>query len=197
MRKIDPEVDEAGALLLVDDVHQLDSASQDVLGFLARRSWLGSLALVVTATDSADLVSFRGLPVVHVGELSDDEAVALVQRAVTPQPSHGMAAEIAGRVGGNPRSLLDVTRRIPKELAASGELAVHASRVADLTDSERRIAALVAAGKRNREIAAELFISVRTVEAHLGKIYRKAGVRSRTELAGLVASREWQNLGTW
>jgi DNA-binding CsgD family transcriptional regulator len=52
-----------------------------------------------------------------------------------------------------------------------------------LTDEEARIAALVSAGRRNREIAAELFVSVATVEAHLTRIYRKLGIRSRTELS--------------
>ena len=52
-----------------------------------------------------------------------------------------------------------------------------------LTQVEERIAALVAAGQTNREVAAALFLSVRTVENHLGRIYRKLGLRSRTELA--------------
>ena len=57
----------------------------------------------------------------------------------------------------------------------------------DLTSAERRVAALVAAGGTNREVAAQLFTTVATVEAHLTRIYRKAGVRSRTELARRVA----------
>jgi DNA-binding CsgD family transcriptional regulator len=52
-----------------------------------------------------------------------------------------------------------------------------------LTASERRIAELVAAGKSNKETAATLFISVHTVEDALKRIYRKLGVRSRTELS--------------
>ena len=52
-----------------------------------------------------------------------------------------------------------------------------------LTPVERRIAGLVADGRTNREVAAGLFLSVRTVESHLGRIYRKLDVRSRTELA--------------
>jgi DNA-binding NarL/FixJ family response regulator len=57
----------------------------------------------------------------------------------------------------------------------------------ELTSAERRVAALVAAGKTNREAAAQLFTTVATVEAHLTRIYRKVGVRSRTELARRVA----------
>ncbi len=54
---------------------------------------------------------------------------------------------------------------------------------AQLTRTEGMIAALVADGLRNREIAHSLFVSVATVEAHLTRIYRKLGLRSRTELA--------------
>jgi DNA-binding CsgD family transcriptional regulator len=52
-----------------------------------------------------------------------------------------------------------------------------------LTPTEQRIAALVAAGQTNREVAATLFVTPKTVEAALTRIYRKLGVRSRTELA--------------
>jgi DNA-binding CsgD family transcriptional regulator len=51
-----------------------------------------------------------------------------------------------------------------------------------LTAAERRVAGLVAAGHTNAEIAATLFMGRRTVEAHLSRVYRKLGVRSRTEL---------------
>jgi DNA-binding CsgD family transcriptional regulator len=53
----------------------------------------------------------------------------------------------------------------------------------ELTPVEQRIADLVAAGQTNKEVAAATFTSVRTVESHLGRIYRKLGIRSRTELA--------------
>jgi DNA-binding CsgD family transcriptional regulator len=53
----------------------------------------------------------------------------------------------------------------------------------ELTPSERRIAELVAMGKSNKEVAAQLFITPRTVEGHLTRIYAKLGVRSRAELA--------------
>lgn len=52
-----------------------------------------------------------------------------------------------------------------------------------LTSTERAVANLAAEGATNREIAARLFISLKTVESNLSKVYRKAGLRSRTELA--------------
>jgi len=57
-----------------------------------------------------------------------------------------------------------------------------------LTPAEERIASLVAEGKTNREVAAALFLSERTVEGHLSRVYGKLGVRSRTELARALAS---------
>jgi DNA-binding CsgD family transcriptional regulator len=52
-----------------------------------------------------------------------------------------------------------------------------------LTPAERRVAALVAEGRTNREVAAALFLTERTVASHLSHVYAKLGVRSRTELA--------------
>jgi DNA-binding CsgD family transcriptional regulator len=60
----------------------------------------------------------------------------------------------------------------------------------DLTGTEARVAELVAAGRRNREVAAALFLTVRTVEAILTRVYRKLDVRSRAELAHLYAARD-------
>jgi DNA-binding CsgD family transcriptional regulator/tetratricopeptide (TPR) repeat protein len=58
-----------------------------------------------------------------------------------------------------------------------------------LAGVERRVARLVAEGATNREIAARLFVSVKTVEAALTRTYRKLGVRSRVDLARLAAVR--------
>jgi DNA-binding CsgD family transcriptional regulator len=68
---------------------------------------------------------------------------------------------------------------------ARAELARIGGRVAigGLTATERRVAELVAKGHSNKEVAAELFVSVRAVEANLSKVYAKLDVRSRTELA--------------
>ena len=74
--------------------------------------------------------------------------------------------------------------RAEAELARIGGRA--ASRWA-LTPSERSVADLAAAGRSNREIADQLVISVRTVESHLASAYRKLDVRSRVQLAPVLA----------
>lgn len=78
--------------------------------------------------------------------------------------------------------------RARAELRAAGAIRRMAAGDPDeLTAQEARIALAVARGATNREVAAELYISPKTVEFHLGRVYRKLGLRSRTELAALVA----------
>jgi DNA-binding CsgD family transcriptional regulator len=57
-----------------------------------------------------------------------------------------------------------------------------------LTASEQRIAELAARGDSNRDIAQALFITPKTVENHLGRIYRKLGINSREQLPGVLAA---------
>jgi DNA-binding CsgD family transcriptional regulator len=62
-----------------------------------------------------------------------------------------------------------------------------ASGDAGLTGRELEVARLVMTGKTNREIAAELFLSEKTVETHLSHAFAKLGVSSRAALAGVLA----------
>ncbi|MBM2823734.1 MAG: hypothetical protein HW413_2480, partial [Thermoleophilia bacterium] len=57
-----------------------------------------------------------------------------------------------------------------------------------------RVAALVAEGKTNREVAATLFLSERTVEGHLSHVFQKLGLRHRTEVVVALASRQTQEV---
>ncbi len=69
--------------------------------------------------------------------------------------------------------------RIPIRRAAGG----------DLTPTEERVAALAAAGRTNAEVAQALFMSPKTVEANLTRIYGKLGIRSRAELGACMVER--------
>jgi DNA-binding CsgD family transcriptional regulator len=70
------------------------------------------------------------------------------------------------------------------ELEVSGETLDRS--VDGLTRQERQVAAIVASGATNQEAAAKLFVNRKTIEFHLGNVYRKLGVRSRTELANVL-----------
>ena len=82
------------------------------------------------------------------------------------------------------------TDRARRELRASGESARRRdpSTALTLTAQEQQVTHLVKQGLSNRDVAARLFVSPRTVEYHLSNAYQKLGVRSRGELVGLSLS---------
>jgi len=73
------------------------------------------------------------------------------------------------------------------ELRAAGAHPRRSGRSDALTPQELRVAAAVRRGGTNREIAAELFLAPKTIEFHLRQIYRKLGIRSRTQLVATLA----------
>jgi DNA-binding CsgD family transcriptional regulator len=157
----------------------------------------------------AHVTRCRGLVAAARGDV--EQALALLGRAVAEQ-------EAVGDPFGRARALLalGVVRRRGRqkrpareaiEAALAGFEAIGAagwaakahaelgrvggrSREEGLTAAERRVAALVAEGRTNREVAAALFLGERTVASHLTHIYAKLGVRSRTELARRLHAEE-------
>lgn len=86
-----------------------------------------------------------------------------------------------------------VTRKVMQRFRASSKNSdVHSYEL--LTDRELEVLELVADGKINKEIADELSLSVRTVEAHLGHIFNKLDVNSRTEAVILALKKGWIGL---
>ena len=92
------------------------------------------------------------------------------------------AADIAVRI-----DAASLVRDAAEELHASGARPrrLHLRGSDALTPAERRVALLAAEGMTNGGIATSLYISMKTVESHLARAYRKLGVKSRAELAGL------------
>jgi DNA-binding CsgD family transcriptional regulator len=83
-----------------------------------------------------------------------------------------------------------------RELTAAG--AIRREPAADpdeLSPQEIRVARAVAAGATNREVAAQMYLSPKTIEFHLGRVYRKLDIHSRTELATLAAKGELEKAG--
>ena len=106
------------------------------------------------------------------------EVARRARRKVTAREHIETAQDMFVRLGASPwaqRAEANLARLGTRRASGSG-----------LTFAERQVAALVASGHTNREVAADLCMGLRTVEAHLSSIYRKLGVRSRSELA-----RDW------
>ncbi len=80
--------------------------------------------------------------------------------------------------------------RARSELLATGEKVRkrHFDTKNELTPQEEHIARLARDGRSNAEIGAELFLSIRTVEWHLRKVFTKLGITSRKELKGVLRS---------
>jgi DNA-binding CsgD family transcriptional regulator len=84
--------------------------------------------------------------------------------------------------------VLGTPRWVERAREEAGRTGLHPT-TDELTETERRVAELVGAGHSNQETAAALFMSIKTVEANLTRIYRKLSVRSRTELANRMSKR--------
>ena len=156
------------------------------------------LAVAMAARSRALLEALRG----DLESAREDFKQALAAHAGTShlfelartELYYGTTLRRAKRRGEARRVLTRALERFEKMGAAEwakrtqGELArTGAGRRADgneLTPTERRVAELVASGQSNKDVAAALFVSVRTVEANLSKIFRKLDIESRSELAG-------------
>ena len=99
--------------------------------------------------------------------------------ASSPATPSGRARKLAAEIGHQPL-LAEIERELPRVAAARSGT--------ELTATEQRVADLIASGATNRDAAAALFVSVRTVETHVASIYRKLGVRTRAELARRLAA---------
>jgi DNA-binding CsgD family transcriptional regulator len=141
------------------------------------------------AAERASRALTPGSGAVHAGPFARAQLELAGARAWRRAGDHGTAA----RVLGNALGRFEALRAVPWVAAVEAELAALGRRRSprrapggDLTAQERAVAHVVARGASNREAADELFISVKTVEHHLSRIYAKLGVRSRTELAGVI-----------
>ena len=160
-------------------------------------------ARAVAARCRGLLLAARGNLQAAIGEL--ERALAEHQRSTQPLERGrtllclGSAYRRAKRRGDARRTLTEALELFDELGAplwaerAAAELARvpgRAPAAGGLSETERRVAELVAEGLSNKEIAARLFVAVRTVEANLSKVYAKLGVRSRTELVGRLGRQD-------
>jgi DNA-binding CsgD family transcriptional regulator len=117
-------------------------------------------------------------------ELALGELLRRSRRRVDARAHLRAAIEVFEDLGASPWR-----DRAAAELRASGETArrrdVSAASAAELTPQERQVARLVSEGLSNRDVAAQLFLSPRTIDFHLRNVFGKLGVASRAELARL------------
>jgi DNA-binding CsgD family transcriptional regulator len=159
------------------------------LGY-ARGRWHGARGDLPAARSSFDaaLGLLEGLPLVY-----DRARVNFAYGQTLRRAGKRRDADVVITAAREDYATLGATTyvlRCERELKAGGVRAVLRDRPAEsLTPQEKAVAGLVAQGLRNREVAAELYLSVKTVQFHLTRVYAKLGIRSRVELAALPPSR--------
>jgi DNA-binding CsgD family transcriptional regulator len=134
-----------------------------------------TLALAETARDPFELARTR---------LAYGEGLRRLRRRGEARTQLRSAIATFEQLGARPW-----TQRAERELAATGERLQRRTGTSsrELTPQEMRVCVAVARGDTNREVATQLFLSLKTVETHLTSAYGKLGLRSRTELARLFA----------
>ncbi|MGW6928902.1 AAA family ATPase [Lentzea sp. NPDC054927] len=150
----------------------------DQLALTSRRSRTSGLALRVLASVSEPALTARMLA---------ESAEILDERGDRVGLAHALA-DLSGALGQHPRARMiarrawhvahecDARPLLPADVPDAAEL------VEELTEAQRRVAALAADGHTNREIARKLFVTTSTVEQHLTRVYRKLEIKHRSEL---------------
>ena len=145
----------------------------------------GLAALAAGHDDAADLLAGAGAAFDVLGcRLDAARAMLLHGRALRRHGRRNLSADVL--VAAHERLVALGAEPWAAQATVELDRVAPGREQAELTPTEARVARLVVAGLRNREIAGELFVSVPTVEAHLTRMYRKLHVRSRTELARVL-----------
>ncbi|MGE0406255.1 MAG: response regulator [Candidatus Korobacteraceae bacterium] len=146
-----------------------------------------------------------GFEVLRTLDRTGSRTATVVLTASTNRADYVQVVQLGGRglvlKGDPPHKLFSAIRTVAKgDLAFSEDIAhqvlasmagaaqEEAGALKRLSERERQIAALVARGRKNRDIAAELSISENTVKRHLQSIFDKTGARDRLELAVMALS---------
>ncbi|TMF09578.1 MAG: LuxR family transcriptional regulator [Chloroflexi bacterium] len=170
----------------------------------AASSWTESLAILRELNDRFGIIwSVGGLALVAAARKDDERALrlaAVVDRlsresslstwSFRVKELNDMSERIRKKLGPkkseavwNEGQTMNVARALEYALGGSPQAESAAAEAGPLSRREREVAAMVAGGLTNREIAQRLFIAERTAEGHVERIRNKLGMRSRTEVA--------------
>ncbi|TAJ48539.1 MAG: LuxR family transcriptional regulator [Herbiconiux sp.] len=199
--------DAAADFIRAADTYRANGHELPELTCLSEAARVGSARRVVDRVETISRIAegdFVAMTVRHVRALaaweatSGDEELAQEFLAVGSEAArlvvhieaaeaYATASSILSAVG-DAREMAAADRLAAEQLALCGLersplRGAHVSAASRLSVRESEIAALAAAGHANREIAAELVLSIRTVETHLLRVYKKLGIRGRSELA--------------
>jgi DNA-binding CsgD family transcriptional regulator len=177
------------AAQLTDRLEQRSRRLDSPSGLAGAARGAGLLAAESGATEEAAATFLRSIAEAERGGLPFERARSLMCLGVSQRRAkqRGAARRWLGEA-------LEEFERLGTPLWA-GRARAELARVAGrpragsrLTETENRVATLVAEGRSNKQVASALFVSVKAVEAHLTRIYPKLGVDSRTELVRLYAA---------
>ena len=154
--------------------------------------FLSAWALSVTVLDEFDQGRLAPLGSA-VGDRGTRQVLEMLGLLIATRRGFGGGEEIVGLLGEFRGSTFAAVPEVAQVLALAALIVGRASLppasryardlIARLTEAERRVAAAVSSGLSNREAAETLSLSVRTVESHLASVFRKLGVKNRTQLA--------------
>jgi DNA-binding CsgD family transcriptional regulator len=162
-----------GRPALTGDAHRIDALLRAEAGDLDAAAAAARAAVAAHTASPLRPESARSLLI--LGRI-ERRRKARRQSRDALQRAHALATEMGHRP-----LLAEIERELPRVAAERSGT--------ELTATERRVADLIAAGATNRDAAAALFVSARTIETHVASIYRKLGVRSRAELARRLTPR--------
>jgi DNA-binding CsgD family transcriptional regulator len=184
------QLDEAATLLdqLESNGRRLDRAWALALGARCRSLLLAAAGDLDAAAKAAEhaLDEHRRLPM-PFERARTLLVLGQIQRRRRQKRAAAVALQEAARAFDEIGTPLWADRARAELERVSGSSPAGSSR---LTPSERRVAELAASGLTNREVAGALFISPKTVEANLARIYHKLGIHSRAELGQRMTERD-------
>jgi DNA-binding CsgD family transcriptional regulator len=182
-----------GRLLVADALMALGDPTQARPSYLSALRRAGEVPMPLRAADALDGLAVGSEP----GSATSRQLAGAAAALRSPRRAVGHARpgvpEVVGSARDCPPGWVVGGRLTPAGVAGAGALVAGAtesgvpSPLAALTRAERAVAELVSEGLTSRQIAEQLFVSPRTVDAHLSHIFRKLEISSRAKLAALMA----------